>query len=179
MPNPVDHTYEVHSSAYHATASTALPTLPAAGAAITWSGGWTAVPFRFTSDPFTWTQADSERLEIRPPRQAVKGDVIENPEVIDSIEFTAYDIGKRAYQVATNWSNVGDVWTPSATHTPKAFAMEIKGIGIMYFPKVYIKFGKGLTGGRVSLVHLPGMIDVLYTTAITTGFQWHQIATTS
>lgn len=171
-------TNRITGVAIHLTAESAVPTLPAAGENMAWAtnpGGWAAVGFKFAEDAFAPAKGDQKRIVVWPPGEPMKTRVIELPECIDSIDFTAYEIGGIVLGYATNWTETNGVYSPnSAGHTTnRALIIEYGGVGFEYFPKVTISVDSP-AGGVWTLGTQKGKIEVLGTSTIPSGHQWHQ-----
>lgn len=169
-------TYVVQSVAL-ATAETAIPSpLPSFGALIDWSAyvAWTECPFEFAEDAFDFTNVDENAIIIKPPARPVKTKKIRNTVGIESIGFTAYEIGGKVYDWATNASEASGVYTFSQIHTRKAMIMEFGGIGLLYFPSVEIQCDPPV-GGVWTKGTQKGLIDVFGTDTIIAGYQWVQL----
>lgn len=170
-------TYVIKSVGLHDTAETAAPSpLPAFGSFITWAdyAGWAECPFEFAEDAFEFTPVDENALIVKPPARPVKTEIIRNAVGINSISFTAYEIGGKVYDWATNASEVGGVYTFTSTHTRKAMVVEFGKIGVLYFPSVEITIDAPI-GGVWTLATQRGRIDVFGTDTIEAGFQWIQL----
>lgn len=163
--------------AIHATAETAAPTLPSAGANLDLSalpGGWAKVGFEFAEDAFAFSEGDRKRLEVWPPAAPMKTRVIEKPPSVSSFDFTSYEVGERLYQHCTNMAEANGVYEPLDEHSAyRAVLIEIGGVGCIYFPKVTVEASLP-AGGVWSLNTQKGKIEIYGTTTVPSGYRWYE-----
>lgn len=169
-------TNRITAVAIHATAETAVPTLPAAGANLDLSGlpsGWAAVGFEFAEDAFKFTEGDRKRIEVWPPAANMKTRVIEKPPSVSNFDFTSYEVGHALYQHCTNMTESNGMFESDSEHSVyRALLIEIGGVGCIYFPKVTIE--ASLPSGAVwTLSTQAGKVEIYGTTTIPSGYQWY------
>lgn len=149
----------VNRVAIHATASTSLPTLPAAGSNIAKSA-WTTAGFEtlgsrdhgsdnydLDENAFTMTREDVWHETRAPFSDGVDEAILVSRRYTD-IEITLYDIDTSLLQLGSDITVTSDAHTLTSTVTNRTVAVEINGIGIHEFPNCLVTFsniemGKG------------------------------------
>lgn len=149
----------VNRLAIHPTASTSLPTLPAAGSSIA-KASWTSAGFEtigsreYGSDnydldenAFNWNVEELWHETRAPFSDGIDEIILLNRKLVD-IEVALYDIDTSLLQLSSDISVTSEVHTWTSTVTKRTVAIEVVGIGIFEFPNALVRFtnvemGKG------------------------------------
>lgn len=163
-----------------AAEATAIPTLPALGGNITYSGSWTttiggqpgASDDAYLAEDSISITPRNEEVVIDPPlaQNSLEEIVIKNG--IEMFEFGCYSISNTVFALSSTATLSSNVTEEGTTITYKACVIEITGKGILYFPKVRVKV-KGVEGAVKGLAAVQFECKVFGTTTIPSGWQWH------
>jgi hypothetical protein len=177
----------------YAAENTAAPTSkPITGASFDWTGtgtgqavfGWTlaadlttGAAFKFSEDDFAFNDSDGKSaIVVKSPTSVQKVAIIEDqPQILDNIELTSYEAGRKVMSMATNWTEATGVFTKGVHTTRRALIIEIGGLGFHYMPSVEID-AKTPGGGVHTLATEQVVIQVFAGSSVTSGYQFHQYA---
>lgn len=142
----------VNRIAIHATASTALPTLPAATGSNVSQSDWSTAGFETISsrelksdnydiDEETFSFSVEERFhETRAPLSHGSDEVLLLGNKLNPIEVTLYDIDGALLTLASDMSFSTSRATWANSYTARTVAIEINGLGIFEFPSAIVTF---------------------------------------
>ena len=132
-------------------AENAKPVVTALGKGdqMTWASGFTSIAVYFTDDDIDIQPVEEEGEEINPPTAPGIIALIRDKVGIRRVVFTSYEIGAKLLQYSSNAIEVdastgaatsgSGYWIESKEFTRVSLSIEIKGLGIMWFPSVEIK----------------------------------------
>lgn len=137
--------------AFHATAESALPTLPAAGSNITtadWgTAGFDTVGSRslrsddYDADENTWSFEVEERVHrVKAPISDGTDDFILLGRVFNDFEITFYDMDQALLAFGSDIDVTTDITSWTDSMTPRTVAIELNKQGIFVFPKTLVRF---------------------------------------
>lgn len=110
--------------------------------------GFAVLPVYLTDDDISIEPVSEDGVEINPPTAPGIIALIRDKIGVRSISFTSYEVGAKLMQYATNIEEIdvsgsasagSGVWVESQEHSRVSLAIEILGVGILYFPSVEIK----------------------------------------
>lgn len=147
------------------------------GGEVTWSGTFSPLDVYLTDDDITIEVIEEDGIEINPPTAPGLIAIIRDKVGVRRVNFTSREVGAKLLQYATNTVEINattgaasadsGVWAETQTYTRKAMAIEIHGVGIMWFPSVEIKALPPVTGVKKAATQ-EVVVDV-FTKTIGTG----------
>jgi hypothetical protein len=174
----------INRIAMHATASTALPTLPAAGSNIavaTWtSAGFETLGGRnsrgddydFDEESIDFMNVTERFADISAPLSDGIDDRILVSRKLEPMEFTLYDLDTAFLSLdsAVDVTSGVMTWDDPTAASKRTVAIEIHGKGVFYFPACYVSI-KSIGGAYVDdgAVRTIMTIQPINTTALPNG----------
>lgn len=110
--------------------------------------GFSQISVYLTDDDISIEPVEEDGVEINPPTAPGIVALIRDKIGVRSISFTSYEVGAKLMQYATNTEEIdvsgtatpgSGLWVEKQDHTRVSLAIEILGIGILFFPSVEIK----------------------------------------
>lgn len=169
----------IHRIGIHASAETALPSLPSKGSNMSSTTGFVIIGTIQDGDDADLDGGDvvatffDESGEVHPPRSLTREDIVNFRNGIESVAFTAYDGSEALLALASNLSAAANITEAVATNTRRTMFVEVNGRWSDYYPDCDVRMitsGGGYTGDPVTTEI---MVRPVATASIKGGWQRH------